>query len=75
MSAQERPSVADDDEDRLPSLEEVEALYAASRNGPLPPWLTWLTPEGLAAMAEAVASGIPELNGPIDQKDLPPDDD
>jgi hypothetical protein len=72
MNAHEKLPVADDDDEGLPSLEAVEAMFAASRHGPLPPWLT---PEGLAAAAEAAARGIPELNGPINPDDLPPDDD
>jgi hypothetical protein len=62
-------TVADDDD--LPSLEAAEARLAATRDGIT---LPWLTPEGLAAMAEAIASGIPELNGPIDRTDLPDDE-
>jgi hypothetical protein len=62
---------AGDPRRRLPSLEEVEARFAARRHLPPPPRLT---PEGLAAMAAAVASGIPELNGPMDRADLSDDD-
>lgn len=76
MSALDRLATVDHEDDGLPSMEEVEARFAASRHGPLPPWLT---PEGLAAMAEAVASGIPELSGPVDKADpladLPDRDD
>ena len=67
MNAQ-KPTLVADDEDGLPSLREVEARFVARRHLPPPPWLT---PEGFAAMAEAVASGIPEMNGPMNPDDLP----
>lgn len=74
MSAREKPAaVAEtDDDDKLPSWEDVEARLAARRLRPLPPWLT---PEGLAAMREAIDSGIPEISGPLNPDDLPPDED
>ena len=66
MSADTEPPTAEADETDFPSLEGARARLAAFRQQPLSPWLT---PEGLAAMAEAVASGIPELHGPVDVAD------
>jgi hypothetical protein len=71
MSAHEKSPVVDEEDDGLPSWEEVEARFAASRNQPPPPWLT---PEGLAAMKAAIDSGIPEISGPLDGT-IPPQDD
>jgi hypothetical protein len=64
--------VADDMDGDLPSLEEARARLAAHRDRPLPPWLT---PEGIAAMKAAIESGIPEISGPLNSDDLPPDED
>jgi hypothetical protein len=68
MSGRSGVPVVEAVEETLPSLEEADARLAAHRLRPLPPWLT---PEGLSAMAEAVASGIPEMNGPMNPDDLP----
>lgn len=72
MSVKSSVPVVEADEETLPSLEEADARLAAYRLRPLPPWLT---PDGLAAMAEAVASGIPEMSGPMNPDDLPEHED
>jgi hypothetical protein len=71
MSSSARPSVPEQDDSALPSLEEVAARFAADRLLPFPPWLT---PEGLAAAREAVDNGIPEVSGPLDGV-IPDDED
>ena len=68
MSTDSRLRPARTQEKALPSLEEAEARLAAHRRRPTPPWLT---PEGLAAMAEAVEGGVPEVSGPAEPGDLP----
>ena len=69
MSAHSRPLQMDVGE-ALPSLEEAERRLAAYRDETLP----WLTPEGLAAIAELVGQGVPEINGPMEMR-LPDDAD
>lgn len=59
------------DDPELPSEEEVAERFAALRARGLPPWLT---PEGLAAIAELVGQGVPEINGPMEMR-LPDDAD
>jgi hypothetical protein len=72
MSMRDRPKADAEQTDNLPSVSEVEARFAAWRKEPLPPWLT---PEGLAAAAEAAESGIAEISGHMDPGDPPVDND
>ena len=59
MSAHTRKPSRDAGEE-LPSLDKAMGRLAARRDELLP----WLTPEGLAALADLAAQGVPEINGP-----------
>ena len=58
-----------DEDGGLPPWDVVEARLA-DRSKPLP----WLTPEGLAALAECARNGEPEISGPETFADFREDD-